>query len=149
MSHLVLKINDTDQISENWAFVFAGILTLQWQTSQPAVLGKPNTEKCHFKLSSCHFTFAGVLVPYFPQISFFFFVCFGFVFVFRAAPYGGSQAKGQTGAVAASLHHSHSNAGSLTHWARPEIKPTSSWILVGFVSAVPLRELPRFPSFFT
>lgn len=69
MSHLVLKINDTDQISENWAFVFAGILTLQWQTSQPAALGKPNTEKCHFKLSSCHFTFAGVLVPYFPQIS--------------------------------------------------------------------------------
>ena len=26
----------------------------------------------------------------------------------------------------------HSKAGSLTHWARPEIKPTSSWILIGF-----------------
>ena len=29
-----------------------------------------------------------------------------------------------------------SNAGSLTHWARPGIEPRSSWVLVGFVSAV-------------
>ena len=28
------------------------------------------------------------------------------------------------------LHHS--NTGSLTHWVRPGIKPTFSWILVGF-----------------
>ena len=38
-----------------------------------------------------------------------------FIFVFsRAAPmaYGDSQAKGLIGAVAASLHHSHSNSGS-------------------------------------
>ena len=28
----------------------------------------------------------------------------------------------------------HSNAGSLTHWARPGIEPTSSWMLVGFVN---------------
>ena len=28
----------------------------------------------------------------------------------------------------------HGNAGSLTHWARPRIKPTSSWILVRFVN---------------
>ena len=27
----------------------------------------------------------------------------------------------------------HSNAGSSTHWARPGIEPTSSWILVGFL----------------
>ena len=34
--------------------------------------------------------------------------------LFRAAPaaYGGSQARGQMGATAASLHHSHSNEGS-------------------------------------
>lgn len=51
MSHLVLKINDTDQLFENRAFVFVGSLTFQWQTSQPAVLGKPNTEKRHFELS--------------------------------------------------------------------------------------------------
>ena len=44
------------------------------------------------------------------------FVCFGFVFLpsLRAAPtaYGGSQARGLIGAVAAGLHQSHSNTGS-------------------------------------
>ena len=36
---------------------------------------------------------------------------------FRATPaaYGGSQARGQTGAATANLHDSHSNTGSLTH----------------------------------
>ena len=34
------------------------------------------------------------------------------------------------------------NSGSLTHWARTGIKPTSSWILVGFVSYVSQQELP-------
>ena len=28
----------------------------------------------------------------------------------------------------------HSNAGSLTHWARPGIKPVSLWILVGLLN---------------
>ena len=36
--------------------------------------------------------------------------------------------------IAASLCHSHSNARSLTYWARPGIEPTSSWILVGFTT---------------
>ena len=38
---------------------------------------------------------------------------FVFFFFLRAAPeaYGGSQARGRIGAVAVSLHHSHSNAG--------------------------------------
>ena len=35
-----------------------------------------------------------------------------------------------------------SNAGSLTHWAGPGIKPESWWILVGFITAKPQRELP-------
>uniref|UniRef100_A0A8W4FL86 Uncharacterized protein n=1 Tax=Sus scrofa TaxID=9823 RepID=A0A8W4FL86_PIG len=62
--------------------------------------------------------------------------------------YGGSQARGRIGVVAAGLHHSHSrlraasatyttaygNAGSLTHGARPGIEPASSWFLVGFVN---------------
>ena len=39
--------------------------------------------------------------------------------------------------AAASLHHS--NARSLTHWAR--IKSASSWILVRFVSPEPQRDL--------
>ena len=36
---------------------------------------------------------------------------------FRPVPvaYGGSQARGQIGAVAASLHHSHSHTGSELH----------------------------------
>ena len=80
-----------------------------------------------------------------PNFSFFF-------FFFRAAPmaYEGSQARGLIGAVAASLCHSHSNAGSqaasstyttaqgtagsLSHWTRPGIEPASSWMLVGFVN---------------
>ena len=40
-----------------------------------------------------------------------------FLFVFRATPavYGGSQARGQIGAVAAGLYHSHSNTRSKLH----------------------------------
>ena len=42
---------------------------------------------------------------------------FFWLYFFRAAPlaYGGSQARGQSGAIAASLCHSHSNAGSELH----------------------------------
>ena len=52
-----------------------------------------------------------MIVKDFPHNNFFF---------LKAAPvaYGGSQARGWIGAVAASLHHSHSNAGSLIHWAK-------------------------------
>ena len=32
------------------------------------------------------------------------------------------------------------NTGSLTHWARPEIKHTTSCLLVGFISAAPHQE---------
>ena len=62
------------------------------------------------------------------------------------------------GATAAGLCHSHSNggwvlplaayttghsnAGSLTHWVRSGIKPSSTWILVRFTSAMPQWELP-------
>ena len=47
---------------------------------------------------------------------FFFFFFFSFCLL-RATPvaYGSSQARGGIGAVAASLHHSHSNAGSKPH----------------------------------
>ena len=47
---------------------------------------------------------------------FFFFFC-----LFRAASvaYGGSQARGRIGTVAAGLHHSHSSAGS-----KPHLQPT-------------------------
>ena len=52
----------------------------------------------------------------------FFFLTFSFFAFFRATPvaYGSSQARGRIRAVAASLHHSHSNVGS-EHW---DLKPT-------------------------
>ena len=57
---------------------------------------------------------------------FFFFFC-----LFRATPvtYGGSQARGLIGAVAGGLHQSHSNTGSVTHWARLgiNVQPHDSW----------------------
>ena len=34
------------------------------------------------------------------------------------------------------------NTGSLTHWARPGIKPATPWFLVRFVSAAPQQERP-------
>ena len=37
-------------------------------------------------------------------------------------------------AVSATYTTAHSNARSLTHCARPEIKPTSAWILVRFIN---------------
>ena len=74
---------------------------------------------------------------------------FSFLFcLFRAIPvaYESSQARGWIGAVAADIHHSHSNsrselhAGSLTYWARSGIKPMSLWILFGFLTAKPQQE---------
>ena len=83
----------------------------------------------------------------------FFFIFFYFYFfcIFRAPPLacGASQARGPIRAIAAGLHHNHSNArsethyttthgnaGSLTQWARTGIKPASSWILVRFYRAM-------------
>ena len=68
--------------------------------------------------------------------------------LFRATPeaYGRSQARGQIGAAAASLHHSPSNAGSLAHRARPGIKPTASGMLFRSVTAEPQQELPPIKS---
>ena len=82
-----------------------------------------------------------------PRISVFFFVFF-FLFFFclfrpTSAAYGGSQARGLIGATAAGLRHSHSNSGSLTHWARPGIKPNSSWILVRLVNHWAVTWTPR------
>ena len=55
--------------------------------------------------------------------------------------YVSSQARGQRGAAAAALHHSHSNTRSLTHSSGPGIKPASSQMLVGFIAAEPQRDL--------
>ena len=91
-------------------------------------------------------------------------VCVSVCVFFRAAPeaYGSSQARGRIRTTAASLHHSHSNSGSkpclwpipqfmampdhLTYWVRPGIEPTSSWMLIRFVSTAPQWELQKSPS---
>ena len=69
-----------------------------------------------------------------------------FFLLFRvtSSAYGGSQPRGRIGTAAASLHRSHSNAGSLTHSSRPGIEPVSSWTLVRFITAEPQRELQEF-----
>ena len=57
----------------------------------------------------------------FEKSLFFFFFFFFFFGLFKATPaaQGGSQARGRIGAVAAGLHHSHSNAES-----EPHLRPT-------------------------
>ena len=89
-----------------------------------------------------------------PKIAFFFFS------VFRAVPaaYGSSQARGESElqlpayttvvtvwdlSCICSPHHSSWECRIPDHWARPGIEPTSSWILVGFISAAPQWELPK------
>ena len=95
-----------------------------------------------------------------PVYSFFFFFLFLVFLPFsRAAPtaYGGSQARGPIGAVhrptpepqqcgiwAASETYTtaHGNAGSLTHWLRPGIKPATSWVLVRFINQCAMTGTP-------
>ena len=76
---------------------------------------------------------------------------FFFFFLFRATPatYGSSPARGQVGATAAGLHHSHGNTGSLTHWVGPEIQPASSWFLVGFLNHWATKGTPYAPLLFS
>ena len=49
----------------------------------------------------------------------FYFLIFFAIFWAATTAYGGSQARGRIGAVATSLHQSHSNAGS-----EPRLQPT-------------------------
>ena len=75
----------------------------------------------------------------------FWWVFFFPLWLFRDTPmaYGSSQARGPIRATASSLCHSDSHTRSLTYWASPGIKPTSSWILVGFITTEPWWELPK------
>ena len=59
-----------------------------------------------------------ILKNFISELHSFFFVFLLFLWAAPAA-YGGSQARGLIGAVAASLHHSHSNSGS-----EPRLRPT-------------------------
>ena len=51
------------------------------------------------------------------------------------------QARSHISATAANLGHSHNTARFPTYWARAGMEPVSSWILVGFLSVVPQKEL--------
>ena len=81
------------------------------------------------------------------------------LFVFFFLGPGSSQARGESElqllvyttatamriwAVSLTYTTARGNARSLTRWTRPGIESVSSWILVGFISAVPQRELPHF-----
>ena len=90
---------------------------------------------------------------------FFFFFC---LFLFRAAPtpLGGSHDTGlnrscnrwpmpqpqqhRIWAVSVIYTTAHGNLGSLTHWVRPGIKPTSSWMLVRFINRWAMRGTPKY-----
>ena len=63
-----------------------------------------------------------------PTLFYFIYYYYYYYCLSRAAPKanGSSQARGQIGAAAAGLRHSHSNTRSLTHWARPGMEPTTS-----------------------
>ena len=82
-----------------------------------------------------------------------FYLCILFLSIFTA--YGGFQANQsyscwptpqsqQCRIWAASLTYTtaYGSTGSLTHWARAEFEPVSSWILVRIVSAESRQELP-------
>ena len=89
----------------------------------------------------------------------FFIFIFALFCLFRAAPMAcvSSQARSLIWAIAAGLRPwpqqcqiwamsviyttAHGNVGSLTHWARPGLEPTTSWFLVRFFSAAPWWEL--------
>ena len=91
---------------------------------------------------------------------------FHFLFLlFRATPTasGSSQARGPIGATASGLYHSHSNVRSelswtyttacsntesLTHWARPGIKPATSWFLVKILFCCIMIGTPACSTFF-
>ena len=70
--------------------------------------------------------------------------------------YGRSQARGRIGAIAAGLHHSNATSEPclqltpqlrqcqiLNPMSGAGIKPESSWILAGFISAESQQELPN------
>ena len=95
-------------------------------------------------------------------LSFFYFFIFYFLFFVLLGPHLWHMEITRLGDESESepcLHHSHSNARSephlwstpqlvamldpLTHWASPGIKPTPSWILVGFLTCWDTTGTPR------
>ena len=65
----------------------------------------------------------------------------------RITAYATATATPDVSPASATYTTAHGNTGSLTHGVGPEIKPTSSCVLVGFVSAEPQQEFPISPCF--
>ena len=73
-----------------------------------------------------------------------------FLFLFKVVPtaYGSSQARGWIRVASVTYAAACDNTVSLTHWARPGIKHTSSWILVRFLThraTTPIVQKPGTP----
>ena len=88
-------------VSPSWNRVDTVVARGRLPTGGPSWQGGPGTKQCP--------SASGVIEKG---------LCYSFfLFFFRATPsaYGGSQAKGRIGAVAAGLHYSHSNSGSKPH----------------------------------
>ena len=83
--------------------------------------------------------------------------CYMFLLVllFRAAPaaYGSPQVRGRIGGTPQPEQHgtwtasvtyitAHGIARFLTHWVRPGIEPTSSWIQFGFITGIATKGIP-------
>ena len=50
----------------------------------------------------------------------------------------------QIWATSATYTIAHGNTGSLTHWVRPKMEPTTSWFLVGFINHWAMMGTPQF-----
>ena len=111
------------------------------------------TQRTHIKMKESKISYPKVFL-----FSFFFFGLFVFS---RAMPtaHGGSQARGLFGAVShqpmpepqqlgiwaasAAYTTAHGNVWSLIHWARPGIKPTISWFLLGLLTTWAMTGTPQ------
>ena len=95
-------------------------------------------------------------MPWCLPLTLFYFILFYFLGFFRATStaYGSSQARVQSElhllayatatampAMSVTFSTAHGNAGSLTHSVRPGMEPSSSYVLVGFITTVPWWEL--------
>ena len=108
---------------------------LSWASNRPShslLRGLPLKDEQLGYLTSTHMVKSGGL-----------FLLFAFWFFCLFTAYGSPQSRVQIGAVAASLHHNHSNARSLTHLLGPGIKSASSWMVVRLPSTELRWKHPR------
>lgn len=116
---VVLKIRLLYCLLDCTAFVKKSAVTLfTFFYMKCLFLKTPVLRLSSFSLNLCYLMIMCIAVVFFP-----------FFGLFRAVPtaYGGSRGRSLIGAAAASLYHSCSDAGSLTHWVKPG---DWTWILM-------------------